>query len=55
MSPKFLSQTAKMCKAFFFGCKVKLLRGIDIDSIEKVEKRVLSLSSGLPMDIGTFP
>jgi len=28
-----------MCKAFFYSCKVKLLPGVDIDQIEKVEKR----------------
>ncbi len=32
-----------------------MLPAIDIDSIEKVEKRVLSFSSEEPMDIGTFP
>jgi hypothetical protein len=44
-----------MCKAFFFGCKVKTLPRFDIDMIDKVEKRVLSLTSGIPLDIGTFP
>jgi hypothetical protein len=44
-----------MCKAFFFGCKIKILPKIDIDKIEKVEKRLLSLDSGIPLDIGTFP
>lgn len=44
-----------MCKAFFYGCKVKLLPGVDIDSIDKVEKRTLSMDSGIPLDIGTFP
>jgi hypothetical protein len=44
-----------MCKAFFHGCHVKLLPSIDIESIDKVEKRVLSLDSGIPLDFGTFP
>ena len=55
ISSKFLGQIAKMCKAFFFGCKVKTLPRYDIDMIDKVEKRVLSLTSCIPLDIGTFP
>ena len=30
-----------MCRAFFYGCKVKLLEAVDIDTIAKVEKREL--------------
>ena len=55
MSKSFLSNISKMCKAFFHGCKIKMLPSIDIDSIDKVEKRVLSLDSGIPLDFGTFP
>ncbi len=55
MSKGFLSNIAKMCKAFFHGCIIKMLPGIDINSIDKVTTRVLSFDSGLPLDIGTFP
>jgi hypothetical protein len=46
MSNSFLKQISKMCKAFFLGCKVKLLPSVNIDSIEKVEKRVLEDEDG---------
>jgi hypothetical protein len=55
MNKTFLSNISKMCKAFFHGCLIKMLPAIDIESIEKIEKRDLSVESDIPMDIGTFP
>ena len=40
MGAEFLAKMVKMCKAFFHGCKVKLLPPFAIDSIKKIEKRV---------------
>lgn len=43
-----------MCLAFFHGCKVKILPAINIDSIEKVEKREISTDTTTKLDFGTF-
>jgi hypothetical protein len=40
MSKSFLKNLVKMCEAFFYSCRIKLLPGVDIDQIEKVETRV---------------
>jgi hypothetical protein len=39
MSKSFLKNIEKMCSAFFYGCKVKVLKPFDIDKVDRIEKR----------------
>lgn len=40
MSKSFLKNLTKMCEAFFTGCKIKLLPGISMDTIDNIESRI---------------
>jgi len=39
MSKPFLANLVEMCEAFFLGCKVKLLPGVGIESVDRIETR----------------
>ena len=50
MSSNFLKSIRYMCKAFFYGCKVKLLPAVPIETISKIETRILTEDIDTPVE-----